>query len=66
MDRGRVLSLMRDARSVAGRLNGEQAFPAWIFGAALAGRNLPAQLLERVTGEGAIPQHEVAKSLYAL
>ena len=58
---GGALSLMRDSAERRWALEWRAGFPSWIFGAALAGRNLPAQLLERATGEVAIPQHEVAQ-----
>lgn len=52
---GGTLSLMRDHAGRRWVLGWQAAFPNWIFGAALAGINLPAQLLERATGESAIP-----------
>jgi diaminopimelate decarboxylase len=53
---GGALSLIRASEDRCYAVGWRIGFPEWIFGAALAGKNLPAQLLERVTGETAIAQ----------
>jgi diaminopimelate decarboxylase len=55
---GGTLSLLRDRAERRWLLGCQAAFPMWIFGAALAGRNLPARLLERATGEIAMSSSE--------
>jgi diaminopimelate decarboxylase len=56
---GGELRLLRDATERRWVLAWRACFPAWIYGAALAGENLPAQLLERATGIAAVPSEAV-------
>jgi diaminopimelate decarboxylase len=54
---GGTVSLIRDRSGQHWVLGWRAGFPSWIFGLALAGKNLPARLLERATGEIAA-QHQ--------
>ena len=47
---GGELEFVRDSRGELWLFDWNPRFPAWIHGATLAGKNLPAVLIERVTG----------------
>jgi diaminopimelate decarboxylase len=47
---GAELEMVRDMDGQLWLIECNPRFPAWIYGAAIAGRNLPALLIEKVTG----------------
>lgn len=59
---GGALSLIRDSTERRWVIGAQGSFPAWIYGAALAGHNLPARLIERATGETPTPQPRTSKA----
>jgi diaminopimelate decarboxylase len=50
---GAELEMVRDTEGQLWLLECNPRFPAWIYGSTIAGRNLPALLVERVTGVAA-------------
>lgn len=53
---GAELEMLRDADGKLWMIDWNPRFPAWIYGAAIAGTNLPARLVERSSG---LPAHPV-------
>jgi diaminopimelate decarboxylase len=58
---GGEMRLIRDRLGRRWVIDWRASFPAWSFGATLAGHNLPARLLERVTGVPATLPAEVSE-----
>jgi diaminopimelate decarboxylase len=52
---GGELEMVRDAGGQLWLLEMNPRFPAWVHGATLAGKNLPALLVERASGTRAVP-----------
>src|ERR671927_38021 len=58
---GAELEMVRDAAGQLWLLEWNPRFPAWVYGATIAGRNLPAMMVEAVTGVPARPPGEVSE-----
>ncbi|HEX8138168.1 MAG TPA: ATP-grasp domain-containing protein [Pyrinomonadaceae bacterium] len=52
---GAELEMVRDTEGLLWLLECNPRFPAWIYGATIAGRNLPAMMVEAATGVAAQP-----------
>jgi diaminopimelate decarboxylase len=58
---GAELEMVKDTEGQLWLLECNPRFPAWIHGSTIAGRNLPALLVERVTGVPALKERAVSE-----
>jgi diaminopimelate decarboxylase len=58
---GAELEMVRDTGGKLWLLECNPRFPAWIYGATIAGHNLPGQLVERATGVPALRESNVSE-----
>jgi diaminopimelate decarboxylase len=58
---GAELEMVRDTSGQLWMIECNPRFPAWIHGATIAGRNLPALLVERASGEKARPAPAISE-----
>jgi diaminopimelate decarboxylase len=58
---GAELEMVRDTEGLLWLLECNPRFPAWIYGATIAGRNLPAMMVEAATGVAAQPAPSICE-----